>query len=97
MGNSDPSTTPTGPPSVSGGLCLSSVMVVPNESLELSNFFLSLSSKSGTDLIASIFSIISILELLLSLLLVRKSYLLGYRGRGLHILLTSSKRLYYSS
>jgi hypothetical protein len=61
IGNLDPSTAPTGPPSVSGGLFLSSVMVVPDESLESSDLFfflsLSLSSKSVTDLIASIFSI----------------------------------------
>jgi hypothetical protein len=66
IGNSDPSNALTGPPSVSGGLFLSSVMVVPDESLESSDLFLSLSSKSVTDLIASIFSIIlSILESLL--------------------------------
>jgi hypothetical protein len=66
VGNSDPSTALTGLPSVSGGLFLSSVMVVPDKSLFESSdlfFFLSLSlSSKSSDVIASIFSIISMLE-----------------------------------
>jgi hypothetical protein len=63
IGNSDPSTARIEPPSVSGDSSCSSVIVDTDDSLGSSTaFFLSSSSKSVTDLIASIFSIISILE-----------------------------------
>jgi hypothetical protein len=79
IGNSDPSTACIKPPSVLGDSSCSSVIVDADESLRSSTafFFLSSSSKSVTDLIASIFSTISILDSLLSPLSVQPAIFLA--------------------